>query len=304
MEQLRGNREYGRSVLFAVAAAALFACSTPLSKILLHSLPPILLAGLLYLGAGVGAVIVLLVSSGMPAGAPPARLFARRDLPYVLGMVLLDILAPVLLLFGLRGASASGAALLNNFEIVATALFALLLFRETISRRLWIAIALITVSSCLLTFDAGEKVAFSAGSVLVLLAAVCWGLENNCTRKLADKNPIRIVAVKGLCSGAGALIIGLFAGERFGGWGVSLLAMLAGCFAYGMSIACYIRAQRTLGAAKTSAYYAAAPFIGSALSFLLLGERPNGLFLVALMIMLAGAYFATIDKPQTLMDNQ
>ena len=172
-----------------------------------------------------------------------------------------------------------------------------LLFRESISRRLWIAIALITCSSCLLTFDAGAKVAFSAGSVLVLLAAVCWGLENNCTRKLADKNPIRIVAVKGLCSGAGALAIGLLAGERFGGWGVALLAMLVGCFAYGMSIACYIRAQRTLGAAKTSAYYAAAPFIGSALSFLLLGERPNGLFLIALLIMLAGAYFATFDRP-------
>ncbi len=101
-------------------------------------------------------------------------------------MVLLDILAPVLLLFGLRGSSASGAALMNNFEIVATALFALLLFRESISRRLWIAISLITLSSCLLTFDSGVKLSFSAGSVLILLAAVCWGLENNCTRKLAE----------------------------------------------------------------------------------------------------------------------
>ncbi len=297
MKLKRLDGEYDRSVLFALAAAALYACSTPLSKVLLTRLPPVLLAGLLYLGAGVGAGAALLFGRAIH-GAKPERTFTRRDIPFVSGMVLLDVLAPVLLLFGLRSSPASSAALLNNFEIVATALFALFLFREAIPSRLWLALALITGASCLLTFDAKGGLAFSAGSLFVLLAAACWGLENNCTRKLADHNPIMIVMVKGLCSGACSLAIGLLSGERPSGWSGALSAMLVGCFAYGMSIACYIRAQRTLGAAKTSAYYAAAPFIGSALSFILLKERPDPVFFAALALMAAGAYFATFDRPQ------
>jgi drug/metabolite transporter (DMT)-like permease len=214
-------------------------------------------------------------------------------------MVLLDVLAPILLLFGLRSASAASASLLNNFEIVATALFALLLFRESVSFRLWIAVGLITLGSCLLTFDADGGFTFSGGAVLVLLATVCWGLENNCTRKLAQNNPVRIVAIKGIGSGTISLTIGFLAGERLGGVNVVLLALLVGFFTYGLSIACYIRAQRTLGAAKTSAYYAAAPFIGALLSFLLLGERPNVLFFLALLLLLAGAYFTTFDRSKT-----
>ena len=294
----RTGGEHGKAILLALAAAVLYACSTPLSKILLSRLPPFLLAGLLYLGAGVGACAVLLLRREKRGQKPKGTgVFTRGELFYVIGMVLLDVLAPVLLLFGLGSSPASSAALLNNFEIVATALFAVLLFREAVSPRLWAALALITCASCLLTLDTDGALAFSAGSLLVLLAAACWGLENNLTRRLADHNPIVIVAIKGLGSGACALAIGFLAGERMGGWGGALLTMLVGCFAYGMSIACYIRAQRTLGAAKTSAYYAAAPFIGSAISFVLLGERPELLFFAALLLMLAGAYFATFDRP-------
>jgi len=297
MEKHRLDGEHAKSILLAIAAAALYAFSTPLSKLLLESVPPVLLAGLLYLGAGVGACLVLLAGGFVRRSAPAMRTFTKRDAPFVAGMIALDVLAPVLLMLGLKRAAASNAALLNNFEIVATALFALLAFRERVSKRLWIAIGLITCASCLLSFDAEGGLAFSSGSVLVLLAAACWGLENNCTRMLSDKNPILIVAIKGIGSGACALAIGYFAGERFGDAKNLLLAMLIGCFAYGLSIACYIRAQRTLGAAKTSAYYAAAPFIGTALSFLLLGERPNAIFFAALLLMLAGAYFATFDRP-------
>lgn len=297
MEKHRLDGEHAKSILLALAAAALYAFSTPLSKLLLQSVPPVLLAGFLYLGAGVGACLVLLAGGVARRSAPAKRAFTRRDAPFVAGMIALDVLAPVLLMLGLKRAAASNAALLNNFEIVATALFALLAFRERVSKRLWLAIGLITCASCLLTFDAEGGLAFSSGSILVLLAAASWGLENNCTRMLSDKNPILIVAIKGIGSGACALAIGYFAGERFSDVKNLLLAMLIGCFAYGLSIACYIRAQRTLGAAKTSAYYAAAPFIGTALSFLLLGERPNAIFFVALLLMFAGAYFATFDRP-------
>ena len=293
---LRG--ESGKAPLFALAAAALYACATPLSKRLLESLPPVLLAGLLYLGAGVGAALLLLFGArrAKPAGNVT---FTRGEMPYVIAMVFLDVLAPILMLFGLRSASAATASLLNNFEIVATVLIALLFFRESISPKLWLAVALITLGSSLLTFDASEPFTFSGGSVLVLLATVCWGLENNCTRKLSQNNPILIVAIKGLGSGLVSLMIGLAIGERFSGMALVLLAMLTGFFTYGISIACYIRAQRTLGAAKTSAYYAAAPFIGAALSFALLGEHANGLFFLALLFMGAGALLTALDHART-----
>ena len=286
----------GKATLFALAAAVLYACSIPLSKQLLASLPPVLLAGVLYLGAGVGSAVLLLAGRrrGYSAGQP---VFSREDKPYVVAMVLLDVLAPILLLLGLREASAANASLLNNFEIVATGLFALFLFKEAISVRLWIAIGQITLGGCLLTFDADGAFTFSGGAALVLLATICWGLENNCTRKLSRNNPILIVAVKGIGSGSIALAIGFLTGERLSGIAAALLALLVGFVTYGLSIACYIRAQRTLGAAKTSAYYAASPFIGAALSFFLLGERPNAMFFFALLLMVAGALFAVFDRP-------
>ena len=291
--------ESGKATQLALAAAVLYACATPLSKRLLESLPPVLLAGLLYLGAGVGATALLLVGAKRVKLGGGITAFTREEVPFAIGMVLLDVLAPVLLLFGLRSAPAASASLLNNFEIVTTALIALFVFRESISPMLWAAVALITLGSCLLSFNADEAFTFSGGSILVLLATVCWGLENNCTRKLSRNNPILIVAVKGLGSGVVALAIGFAVGERFSGMGSILLAMLTGFFTYGISIACYIRAQRTLGAAKTSAYYAAAPFIGAALSFALLGERANGLFFVALLFMGAGALMTTLDYVRT-----
>lgn len=287
--------ESKRAALFALAAAVLYACSVPLSKQLLMRMPPILLAGFLYLGAGAGAGVLLLLRGKRAQAGVYTVAFSRQEKPYVAAMVLLDVLAPILLLLGLRSASAASASLLNNFEIVATALFALLLFRESVSPRLWVAVGLITLGSCLLTLDVDGMFAFSGGAVLVLLATVCWGLENNCTRKLSQNNPILIVAVKGLGSGVISLVIGFLLGERVGGIEAAMLAMVVGFFTYGLSIALYIRAQRTLGAARTSAYYAASPFIGAVFSFLLLGERPNGLFFVALVLLLAGAFFTLSD---------
>lgn len=293
MEQ-KSRGKSGQAILFALVAALLYACSIPLSKQLLASLPPVLLAGVLYLGAGVGSAVLLLLQRRAHPAAYVS--FSGEDKPYVVAMVLLDVLAPILLLLGLRETSAANASLLNNFEIVATGLFALFLFKEAIPLRLWIAIGLITLGGCLLTLDADGTFVFSGGAALVLLATICWGLENNCTRKLSRNNPVFIVAVKGIGSGAVALAIGFLSGERIGDLRTALLALLVGFVTYGLSIVCYIRAQRTLGAAKTSAYYAASPFIGVALSFFLLGERPNGMFFIALLLMISGAFFATFDR--------
>ena len=280
--------KYHKAIFHAVWAAALYAVSIPFSKLLLAHVPPTLLAALLYIGAGVGMAVLGAVRRSR--SEEPLR---RADAPYAVAMVVLDIVAPVLLMLGLKHSPATSASLLNNFEIVATAIIALMVFGEAVGRRLWAAIALITLSSILLTMDTAEGLTFSLGSLLVLGATICWGIENNCTRQIADRNPLQIVKVKGLGSGLGALVVALVIGEELVALPWMLATMVIGFVAYGLSIYYYTYAQRIIGAARTSAYYAIAPFIGVLLSMLILGERPGNTFFVALAIMLIGTYLAS-----------
>lgn len=191
--------------------------------------------------------------------------------------------------------SSSSASLLGNFEIVSTALIAFFVFGEVISRRLWLSIALITAASILLTFDGSGGFSFHPGSLLVLAACACWGLENNCTRKLSGRNPIQIVATKGCFSGLGSLLVALCAREPLPGLKWMALTMLLGFVAYGLSISFYILAQKELGAAKTSAYYSVAPFLGVLFGVLLLGERPGPRFYLALAVMAAAVALLSRD---------
>lgn len=282
------------AVLWAVLAAALYALNSPISKLLLGKIPPTIMAALLYLGAGIGLSIVRLVQRRMGKGQKEKPL-TRKDLPYTIGMVVLDIAAPIFLMIGLTGTTAANASLLNNFEIVATSVIALCIFKETISKRLWGAIVLVTISSLVLSVEGISSFSFSFGSIFVLLACVCWGLENNCTRMISNKDPLQIVVIKGFGSGIGSFVIALVLGEHFSNWGYIVCALLLGFVAYGLSIFFYIYAQRYLGAAKTSAYYALAPFIGAALSLLIFREIPTISFVAALLIMIAGTYLASTD---------
>ena len=275
--------------LLAFLAAALYALNAPLSKLLLQDVSPTMMAAFLYLGAGVGMLAVGLIRAVLRR--QPFRLhFTRADAPYVAGMTVLDVAAPILLMLGLTRTSSANASLLNNFEIVATTLFAMLLFREKISGRLWLAIGLITLSGVLLSLEGGGSLHFSLGSLLVLLACICWGLENNCTRMLSHGDPLEVVVVKGIGSGLGSLLIGLCAGEPLPDAATMPLILLLGFVAYGLSIYCYVYAQRGLGAAKTSAYYAVAPFIGVFLSLLIFREIPSPLFTAAFLLMAAGTW--------------
>lgn len=287
-----------RAVFFAVLAAALYAINAPLSKLLLRDISATMMAALLYLGACLGMLTVSLITKRTGAAVKEESL-SKRDLPFILGMIILDIAAPIFLMLGLKSTSAANASLLNNFEIVATSVFALMLFHETISRRLWLAIALVSLSSVILSFEGRDSLQFSSGSALVLLACVCWGLENNCTRVLSKKNPMEIVVIKGFGAGSGALLLALGLGENFPGLAHTAGALLLGFVAYGLSIFFYVRAQRELGAAKTSTYYAIAPFIGAALSLMIFRQLPTPSFLIALGVMMAGAWFAsTVGKRQ------
>ena len=283
-----------KGILLAILAAALYAISTPLSKLLLAELPPTLLAAFLYLGAGVGMSAVSLFQ-GVASKKQIENRLDKSDTPYVIGMILLDVAAPILLLFGLRSATPENVSLLNNFEIVATALIALLIFKEKISKRLWLAIGLTTLACGILSFEGGASMEFSIGSLLVILAASCWGLENNCTRKLSEKDPLQIVVVKGLCSGGISLVIGLATGESLKSFPIILAAMGLGFVAYGLSIFTYVYAQRFIGAARTSAYYAVSPFIGVLLSLIIFRQLPGIAFVLALVVMSFGSYLAAKD---------
>ena len=279
-----------KAILYALLAAAFYAINVPFSKLLLSAVAPTTMAALLYLGAGIGVGILAIFNRGSKA-----ERLTRSDLPYVIGMIVLDIAAPIFLMMGLNYGSSSSAALLGNFEIVATTIIALLLFKELVSRRLWLAIMLITLASILLSFDGAESFSLSTGSLFVILATTCWGLENNCTRSISSKSTYEIVILKGIFSGLGSLAIARFQGEAIPSVQYILLALLLGFVAYGLSIFLYVRAQNTLGAARTSAYYAINPFIGALLSFVFMREPLSSTYIAALLIMIAGTALVVLD---------
>ena len=290
------ERNTWRGIALALLAAALYALNAPFSKLLLKRIPPTLMAGLLYLGAGMGMAVLVLVKKLRKTQARELPL-TRAELPYTVAMIVLDIAAPIFLLLGLSATTAANASLLNNFEIVATAIIALAVFKEAISPRLWLGILFVTLSCLILSFEDLSSLRFSHGSLFVLLAAACWGFENNCTRKISSRDPMQIVLLKGLFSGAGSTLIGLCLGERTDSLPGVVCALLLGFVAYGLSIYFYVHAQRLLGAARTSAYYAVAPFIAALLSLAVFREFPDLAYFIALALMIAGAWLSSRDEP-------
>lgn len=295
-EKRKTERVY-RPVLMALIAAFVYGAAAPVSKILLQDLPPIFLAGLLYCGAGFGMLLVGFIGKDFHKKENQRKEanLGKEDLIWVLGMILLDVLAPILLLLGLSRISSANASLLFNFEIVTTTLVAALIFKEAIGKRLLLAIVIITVASMILSFEDFSAFQFSIGSLLVLGACVAWGFENNCTRNISGKSPLQIVVLKGVFAGLTSVTIGLIT-EKVSFHGVPILAaLLTGFIGYGLSVFFYVRAQRDLGAARTSTYYAIAPFAGVFFSFLLFGTGLNLKFCVAFTLMVLGAYFAVSE---------
>ena len=288
------KQEMRKGIMMAILAAVLYAVSSPFSKILLNEMPPTLMAGFLYLGAGVGMSLIA-VSRRVRQVENTEIHLSKAEMPYTVAMILLDIAAPICMLIGLNATTAANASLLNNFEIVATALIALVVFRERISKRLWMGILFVTLSSVILSFEDVMSLEFSYGSLFVLLAAVFWGLENNCTRKLSSCDPLEIVLLKGIFSGTGSIVIGLVIGERLMNLWSVIAVMAVGIVSYGLSIYFYVHAQRLLGAARTSAYYAVSPFIAAFLSILIFGQIPEVTYFIALILMAIGAWYSSHD---------
>ena len=279
------------AIVYAILAALFYGFGTPLSKLLLVHISPYLLSSLLYFGAGIGMLFVVLFTKSQRKSRFVNE-FKKRDLKFIILMIALDIIAPILLMIGLTTTNASTASLLNNFEIVFTGIIAMIFFKEIVGRKMWVAISLIVLAGAMLTFEDFTGFHISIGALFVLGASLSWGLENNCTRMLSKGNPLHVVVIKGLGSGLGSLIIALVVNQASVVWYFVILALLLGFVSYGMSLYFYISAQRQLGAARTSAFYAIAPFVGSIFSFIVLKDSLSIVFGIAFILMIFGTYLA------------
>ncbi len=270
-------------------AALLFGASAPLAKLLLGDIQPVMLAALLYLGCGLGLLTLKLFQKFITKPVPKEAGLSRADFPWLAGAIIAGgVAAPILLMLSLKSTPAATASLLLNFESVATSLIALWAFKEALGKRIWAAIGLITLASIILTWDSNGAWGLSIGAAGVLLACSFWGLDNNLTRNISAKDPLSIVTVKGIVAGSVSLCIALLTGGTFPRPGAFLEALVLGFFSYGISIMLFILAMRSLGAARTSGFFASAPFIGAILSLGLFKEFPPITFLIALPLMLVG----------------
>ena len=269
----------------ALGAALIFGASTPFSKQLGDGVNPVVVAGLLYLGSGIGLTtsLVLKPSTGRESS------LKKSDLAPLLGVLVFGgVLAPILLLVGLRTTPSATASLLLNLEAVFTALGAWVFAREHADRRIVLGMIVIVAGGALLSFDPGGGFGITAGSVAIAGACACWGIDNVVTRPLSIRDPRQIAATKGIVAGSVNLLLGLAIGGHLPSLAKVLATMLTGLLGYGLSLVLYVRAVRTLGTARTGAYYAAAPFVGAGIGLTWLREPVGMLFVPALLLMLLG----------------
>jgi drug/metabolite transporter (DMT)-like permease len=279
-------------VVYALLAAVLFGASTPFAKTLVGQMPPVALAGVLYLGSGIGLLICYAVRALIKRNSQdrPVALTAR-DLPWFAGAVAAGgVAGPLLLMAGLSSVSASSASLLLNMEGVLTSMLAWFVFKENFDRRIFIGMLLIVSAGVLLSWEQTPASGLPWGALAILGACLCWGIDNNLTRKVSASDPLQIAGAKGLVAGSVNLAIGLMLGGAMPEMHTVLLAGVVGFCGYGLSLALFVLALRHLGTARTGAYFSAAPFAGAALSLLMLGEVPGALFWIAAALMGAGIW--------------
>jgi drug/metabolite transporter (DMT)-like permease len=280
------------AILYALASAALFGASTPAAKALLGSIDPIILAGLLYCGAGLGIAILRRVAPAVLA-SPQAReqALGRRDWPWLAGAIAAGgILGPILLMAGLALTDAATASLLLTLEGVATALMAWFIFRENFDRRIAIGMLCLLAGAAVLAWSGAPTLGTALGPLVILGACIGWGLDNNLTRKVSLADPLQIVELKGLIAGPVNVALGLVAGAALPNLPSTLIAGVVGFLGYGVSLALFVLALRHLGTARTGAYFSTAPFLGAVLAVAGLGEPVTVRLFVAGALMAIGVW--------------
>jgi drug/metabolite transporter (DMT)-like permease len=276
------------SILQALLAAIFFGASAPIAKLLLGDITPIYLAAFLYLGSGTGISLIKLIqtisSKEAEAGIRPP------DIKWLAGAIISGgIMAPIILMISLQNTPASTASLLLNFEGVGTTVIALLFFKEAISSRAWTAIIVITLASVFLSTNFGNGWGMSLGALGIAFACVLWGVDNNLTRNISGKDPLAIVAWKGLVAGTFSFLLAFFLGNQPPSLRTIFYTLILGFVSYGLSTMLFIRSMRGLGAARTSALYGTAPLAGVLLSIFIFREFPSFFFVIAAVLMIGGA---------------
>lgn len=272
--------------VYGLLAALLFGASTPFAKLLLDHCGPVMLAGLLYLGSGLGLGLWRVFTRKSTHQAP----LTRQDWPWLGAAIICGgIVAPILLMFGLRGIGASTGSLLLNLEAVLTALLAWFAFRENFDRRIVFGMVAIVAGAILLAWPS-PGAPWSLAALPVAGACLGWALDNNFTRKVSAADPVQIASVKGLVAGVVNVSLAFAIGERLPAAGVLAGALVLGLLAYGVSLTCFVLALRHLGTARTGAYFSTAPFVGAALSMLIFWQMPGPVFWMAGALMAFGVW--------------
>jgi drug/metabolite transporter (DMT)-like permease len=286
-------------VAFALAAALLFGASTPVAKILLGQVDPILLAGFLYLGSGSGLALWWWLRCLFQGGDTREANLRLSDLPWLTGAILAGgIVGPLLLMVGLALTPASSASLLLNLEGVFTAVVAWVVFKEHCDRRIALGMLAIIVGGFLLSWAGRPQFGVPWGAVAIVGACLAWGLDNNLTRRVAAGDPLQIAGVKGFVAGAVNLTLARAAGVHLPGVLTLVTTAVVGFLGYGVSLAFFVLALRHVGTARTGAYFSVAPFIGATLAVLVLGERPTLSFLAAAGLMGVGVWLHLTEQHQ------
>lgn len=282
-------------VWFALIAAALFGASTPLAKLLLgEGISPVLLAGLLYLGSGCGLALWWLVRSRVGSGEAS---LSRADMPWLAGAITFGgVAGPVLLMFGLAATPASTASLLLNLEGVFTALIAWFVVKENFDRRVALGMLAVVAGGVVLSWAGRPEAGVPWGPLAVAGACLCWGIDNNVTRKVSAADPVQIAAVKGLVAGAVTTGIAFAAGASMPDVPAILGAAGVGFVGYGVSLVCFVLALRHLGTARAGAYFSTAPFVGAAASLLVFREGVSWSLVAAGGLMGLGVYLHLTER--------
>ncbi|MBC7656356.1 MAG: DMT family transporter [Frankiaceae bacterium] len=274
----------------ALLAALLFGASTPLAKLVMGNIHPVLFAGLLYAGSGLGLGIFWLLQRLRTRQADAEASLKWRDFRWLAGAVLFGgVLGPVLLMFGLSSTPASSASLLLNLESVLTAVVAWVVFRENVDRRIFLGMVAIVAGGVLLSWSHGP-VGLPWGALAIVGACACWAIDNNLTRAISGGDPVAIAGIKGGSAGLINIGVALLLGQHLPAAPALAGAAVIGLVGYGISLVAFVLALRHLGAARTGAYFSTAPFVGAGLSLLLLREAPGLYFWVAGALMALGVW--------------
>jgi drug/metabolite transporter (DMT)-like permease len=287
-----------KGVVFALIAAILFGASTPISKLLITQVAPVMLAGLLYLGSGIGLLVWFLVRTVRNhASYQNSAKLSRQDVPWLSGAILSGgIAAPIFLMIGLLQIPASTTSLLLNLEGVFTAALAWWVFNESFDRRIFIGMVFIVCAGILLSWDQRPSLGVPWGALSVTAACLCWAIDNNLTCKISANDSVQIAGIKGLVAGLVNISIALTLGLPFPELNTAMLICLIGFVGYGVSLVLFVLALRELGSARTGAYFSIAPFVGTIFAILIFAETPSALFWLALCLIIIGVWLHITEK--------